>query len=272
MAARALTFNTVAVHNVTSARAGCKANFRVAAPAASHTSSAKLGFSNSTLLGNSRIQAITASPRTVSYSTKIAASLSTGALKITVQGKHLEVTDAIKDHAEEKIGHALQPFEESTAIREVDVKFSARGGEKTLGPKAQKVEVTVYTARGVFRVEDQEENLYASIDKVADKLSRKMRKTKERTTKKGRASAKELVMEGIVEPTETTGRVPDLPEEVIRTKYFDMKPISVSDAIENLEMVGHDFYTFQNAETGCINVVYQRKEGGFGLIVPRPEE
>jgi len=202
------------------------------------------------------------------------AGLSTGRVRITVQGKHLEVTEAINGYIDEKIGHAVQPFEEALRVREVDVKCSARGGENSGGPKLQTVEATVYTKKHVFRAEDVEDNLYAAIDKVADKLARKLRKTKERAKKvKGSPTAREmevgddapLVKEGV------QGE-PVLPEEVIRTKYFTMPRMTVEQAIDNLEMVDHDFYAFQEADSGKIQVLYKRSAGGYGLIVAVPTE
>lgn len=65
-------------------------------------------------------------------------------------------------------------------------------------------------------------------------------------------------------------RTPQLPSEVVRTKYFAMPPMTVDEALEQLQMVGHDFYMFQNSESGEINVIYERNHGGYGVIQPRP--
>lgn len=158
----------------------------------------------------------------------------------------------------------------------MDVKFSARGGEKTKGEKLQTVECTVYTKKHVFRAEDSEESLYAAIDKVADKLSRKLRKTKERKSPKGSKTSRELDASSVdVEaPLDAPGALAkaSLPEEVLRTKYFTTPPMSVDDAIANLEMIDHDFYVFIEAKSNAVNVVYKRKAGSYGLIVPMPEE
>lgn len=204
----------------------------------------------------------------------VVAGLSVGSVKITVQGKHLDLTEAIKDYTNEKIGHSLEPFEEAVGVREVDVKFSTRGGEKSKGAKDQKVEVTVYSKNGTFRAEEHEGSLYAAIDKTADKLARTLRKRKEKNAKKGNTSAREVPMpeitmdfDGTMDPLKYG--VVKLPEEVLRTKYFEMRPLSIDQAIESLESVGHEFYMFENEESGAINVVYRRSIGGYGLIVPR---
>lgn len=206
--------------------------------------------------------------------TPVLANLSTGRVRISVQGKHLEVTEAIDNYVKEKVGHALAPFEEALRIREVDVKVTARGGEGSKGEKAQTVECTVYTKKHVFRAECAEETLYASIDKVADKLARKLRKTKEKNAPKGSRSAREMESIDNGAPLEAPGATAkaSLPKEVIRTKYFSMPGMSVEMAIENLEMIDHDFYAFTEKKSGQINVVYKRKAGDFGLIVPLADE
>lgn len=193
---------------------------------------------------------------------------SVGRVRISVKGKDLQVTEAINEYVQQKVGNALEPFEEALRVREVDVKVTARGGEGSKGEKMQTVECTVYTKKHVFRAEDSEENLYAGIDKVADKLARKLRKTKERSNPKGAKTAREMQPDD--SPLETPGinAQASLPKEVIRTKYFTMPGMSVEAAIQNLEMIDHDFYAFTEAKSGKINVVYKRKAGDYGLIVP----
>lgn len=103
--------------------------------------------------------------------------------KVIVQGIHLEITDSIKEYAETKINKAVSHFDMHD-VREVDIRCSARGGEKQLGGDVQKTEVTVYTKNGTIRAEEEAEDLYAAIDLVSDKLERKMRKVKEKKNSK----------------------------------------------------------------------------------------
>ena len=100
--------------------------------------------------------------------------------KVIVQGRHLEITDSIREYAEEKINKAVAHFDQHD-VREVDVRCSSRGGadKKTPGGALQKTEVTVYTKNGIIRSEEEADDLYASIDAVSDKLERKLRKVKE---------------------------------------------------------------------------------------------
>ncbi|MCO5592852.1 hypothetical protein L7F22_046856 [Adiantum nelumboides] len=183
-----------------------------------------------------------------------------------------QLTDALKAYVEDKIGNAVH---NQNLLREVDVRLSVRGGESGRGPKLQRCEVTMFTKRhGVVRAEEESDNMYASIDRVSDVVSRKLRKIKEKDGGHGRprhvAKVGELLTTEEVEfkPKEQS----DLPDEVVRTKYFEMVPMTSDEALEQLANVGHDFYAFRNAESGEINILYKRKHGGFGLIVPRNNE
>lgn len=199
-------------------------------------------------------------------------------VKLIIQGKNLELTDPVKQHVEEKVGKAVQKH--SHLVREVDVRLSVRGGEFGRGPRTRRCEVTLFTKRhGVVRAEEDAETLYGSIDLVSSIIQRKLRKIKEKESDHGR-HMKGFNRLKVREPETPVPQVerempPEeaevvvLSNEVVRTKYFDMPPLTVSEAIEQLENVDHDFYGFRNEDTGEINIVYKRKEGGYGLIIPK---
>ncbi|KDP45522.1 hypothetical protein JCGZ_17075 [Jatropha curcas] len=200
-------------------------------------------------------------------------------VKLIIQGKNLELTDTVKNHVEDKVGKAVQKH--SHLVREVDVRLSVRGGELGRGPRIRRCEVTLFTKKhGVIRAEEDAETIYASIDLASSILQRKLRKIKEKESDHGR-HMKGFNRLKVREPVEVVVKddadeVPQTEEveyidEVVRTKYFDMPPLTVSEAIEQLENVDHDFYGFRNEETGEINIVYKRKAGGYGLIIPKGE-
>jgi putative sigma-54 modulation protein len=110
--------------------------------------------------------------------------------------------------------------------------------------------------------------LYASIDLVADKITRKLRKFKERKNNHAAAKTSVAVVEQPPLPLPNDNRVVELPSQVLRNKYFAMPAMSVDEALERLEMIDHDFYVFRNGDTGEINVVYERNHGGYGVIQP----
>ncbi len=190
-------------------------------------------------------------------------------MKLVIHGKNIEITDAIREYVHQKIEKAASHFQHIT--NEVDVHLSVAKNPR-INPH-QTAEVTIYAYGNVIRAEESSENLYASIDLVANKIARQLRKYKERRRDQkihahNNNNLEEVIPEEII--TDLIGdRTPELPEEVVRTKYFAMPPMTVSQALEQLRLVGHDFYMFHNSETNEINVIYERNHGGYGVIQAR---
>ncbi|MBD1895377.1 ribosome-associated translation inhibitor RaiA [Coleofasciculus sp. FACHB-712] len=189
-------------------------------------------------------------------------------MKLVIHGKNIEITDAIREYVNQKIDKAVSHFQSLTS--EVNVHLSVARNPR-INPK-QAAEVTIFANGTVIRAEESSESLYASIDLVADKIARKLRKYKEkRLDKKTQTQMKTgIVVEQEPVPEDLIGsRTPELPSEVVRTKYFAMPPMTMDEALEQLQLVDHDFYMFRNAESGEINVIYERNHGGYGVILPR---
>ncbi|MBR8833021.1 MAG: ribosome-associated translation inhibitor RaiA [Stigonema ocellatum SAG 48.90 = DSM 106950] len=188
-------------------------------------------------------------------------------MKLVIHGKNIEITDGIREYVQQKIEKAVNHYQSLT--NEVDVHLGVARNPR-INPK-QAAEVTIYANGNVIRAEESSESLYASIDLVADKIARQLRKYKERRQdKKGNT---ETTIDGEVPQEVVTDligdRTPELPDEVVRTKYFAMPPMTIGEALHQLQLVGHDFYMFRNSETGEINVIYERNHGGYGVIHPR---
>ncbi|MEQ8961438.1 MAG: sigma 54 modulation/S30EA ribosomal C-terminal domain-containing protein, partial [Coleofasciculus sp. C2-GNP5-27] len=111
------------------------------------------------------------------------------------------------------------------------------------------------------------EDLYASIDLVADKIQRQLRKYKEKQQKKTQTQPKTgaVIHEAPLVEDLIGDRTPELPTEVVRMKYFAMPPMTIEEALEQLQLVDHDFYMFRNVKTDEINVIYERNHGGYGV-------
>ena len=153
-------------------------------------------------------------------------------MKLVIHGKNIEITDAIRDYVHQKIEKAVSHFQNIT--NEVDVHLSVARNPR-INPK-QAAEVTIFANGSVIRAEESSENLYASIDLVADKIARQLRKYKERRQdKKTHAQpTNEVVIPEPVVPDLIGDRTPELPSEVVRTKYFSMPPMTLAEALEQL--------------------------------------
>ncbi|KAA6428717.1 MAG: 30S ribosomal [Trebouxia sp. A1-2] len=228
----------------------------------------------------------------------VAAATQLGTVKMVVQGRQIELTPSIKQYAEEKVGKAVSHFE--GAVKEVDVTLSVSGGDAGHGKRRQRTEITLYTLRnGIVRAEDVEENMYASIDLVCDRLTRKLRKVKDKAIAKGKwqgrgdpkGSSSIKQQEATVEMTDedSDAEFAEEPEpqtlqpaqashdspathEVMRTKNFFLKPMTVEAAVEQCDQLGHDFYVFRESSSDQVQVVYKRRTTGYGVIVPVNEE
>lgn len=187
-------------------------------------------------------------------------------MKLLIQGNNITVTEAIHDYVEEKVEKAVKHFQNITT--KVDVHLSvARNARIT---DKHKAEVTVYANGTVIRAQEGSESLYASIDLVSDKIARQLRKYKERIQDKqhGNVKTSEIVEDKPVQADLIGDRAPELPSEVLRMKYFAMPAMAIEDALEQLQLVDHDFYMFRNKDTDEINVIYIRNHGGYGVIQP----
>lgn len=179
-------------------------------------------------------------------------------MKMTISGKQMELTPGIKSTIEEKLGridHYLHP--------ETQVRVTVRAKKAR-----QTIEVTIIPISGpIIRAEDSEENLYAAIDVVYDKLNRQLRRYKNKlidrtqTSKSIRYEDTEYDKTIDIEDEDEKDEI-----EIIRHKKFGMKPMSPEEAVLQMELVGHDFYMFRKMDTDEVSIVYKRKDGGYGLI------
>ena len=159
------------------------------------------------------------------------------------------------------------------------VRLSARNRERQPGEPLQKAEVTLTTRRGVVRGECTEATLYAAIDRVADVVARQLRRMKELEQRGGAAGhhhSRSASTIGDLLPEQpvdlATERTPDLPQDVIRKKIFHVAALSINDAVDRMEAIGHAFYLFRALEgpdAGEVQVVYRRNAGGYGVLIPK---
>ncbi|TCI48006.1 MULTISPECIES: ribosome hibernation-promoting factor, HPF/YfiA family [unclassified Exiguobacterium] len=181
-----------------------------------------------------------------------------------IRGENIEVTPAIKDYVEKKLEKLTRYFTTPTDAQTVYVNLKVYN-------EKQKVEVTIPMTNLLLRAEETNLDMYAAIDLVVDKLERQIRKHKTKLNRKGRA--KEGGIGEYFKSLEGSEDIPAYDEdeaelELVRTKRFTLKPMDTEEAILQMDMLGHSFFVFSDAETGNTNVVYRRKDGKYGLIEP----
>lgn len=171
-------------------------------------------------------------------------------MKITIIGRQMNVRDSLKELVENKLSKFDKFFDGES---EATVTFSRKRDKENL-------EVTIVAASTIFRAEDEEESFQTALDRVIDSIERQIRKNKTRLEKRFRAGAFDEYFGDDVTEEE--------PEFKIRTKTFSFKPMSVEEAILQMNLLGHQFFVFENSDSGDTCVVYTRKDGAYGLIVP----
>lgn len=168
-------------------------------------------------------------------------------MKYTVRGDKLDVTDAIRDYALDKLSKMDKYFDNPSEVS-AKVVFSVRGRE-------QKVEITITSGTYDLRAEVSHSDMYAAIDLALDKLERQMRKFKTKLMSRERV---EMVYDFIEEDEKI--------EDIVKRKKVFLKPMDEEEAITQMELLGHTFFVFKNIETEEINVIYKRYDGKYGLI------
>jgi putative sigma-54 modulation protein len=159
-------------------------------------------------------------------------------------------------------------------VKEADVHLSVARNPRV---PQQIAEVTMFANGTVIRAQERSDNLYASIDLVANKLTRQLNRYRERlhdrlqgpvhrSARDEEAGAASLPPPGA---SLTDGKEPELPSRGVRRKYFAMPAMDLDEALHQLELIDHDFYMFRDSESGQIQVVYRRNHGGFGVIQPK---
>lgn len=176
-------------------------------------------------------------------------------LKFNIRGENVEVTESIRDYVIKRISKLEKFFEDN-------VEANAHVNLKVYPNKTFKVEVTIPLPYLTLRAEETSSDMYGSIDLVTDKLERQIRKYKTKVNRKSREKG-----------YKNMDFVPDVEDEpvsddlkIVRTKQISLKPMDPEEAVLQMDMLGHDFFVFEDAETNSTSVVYRRKDGRYGLI------
>lgn len=174
-------------------------------------------------------------------------------MKVTVIAKNIELTQALKEIVQKKISKLEKYFEV-----EVEAKATL-----SVQKNRQIIEVTIPFNGAILRSEESTDDMYKSIDLVEDKLERQIRKQKTRLSRKNNGSLKfAAINDSKVESNE------DDEGSLVKVKKFGVKPMDSEEAILQMDLLGHNFFVYQDSESSKVNVVYKRKDGNYGLIEP----
>jgi putative sigma-54 modulation protein len=180
-------------------------------------------------------------------------------MRLQVKGKNVEVSDTIRRYAEEKLSKLDRQLH---TLAEVEVELRVEKNPSIA--ENQVAEATVWTKGPTLRVTEASADMKASIDQLTEKLLRQIEHAR------GKRRGRQARGNGI-----PPGGPMSIPEEedaspqIVRTKQFSVKPMSTEEAALQLELVGHDFFVFRSDESGEVNVIYRRRNGGYGLIEPQ---
>jgi putative sigma-54 modulation protein len=179
-------------------------------------------------------------------------------LRLQVKGKNLDVTDSIRSYAEQKLKKLDKQLNPATEV-ELELRV-----EKNPSIAANQIaEATVWTKGPTLRAREASEDMRASIDQLTEKLVRQVRHYRDKRSHRGSRNHVP------VDEGATALQDDQLDQQIVKTKQFPVKPMSAEEAVLQLELIGHDFFVFRNAETDAVNVLYRRKDGGYGLIEPQ---
>ena len=191
-------------------------------------------------------------------------------MEITVTGRKMTVSDALKDYVEEKIGNSVKVFHISPMVAEVVL----RKERNPANPKPAIAEVTIRTKGHIIRTEEHEEDMFAAVDVAAAKVERQLRKYKTRVVDRklrGKRLAEVIKPEDEAVQPEVKEEYLEELDHVVRIKEIELDALSEDEALIQLDLLGHDFYVYLNDCDGLINVMYRRNDGSYGVIKPKIE-
>ena len=185
-------------------------------------------------------------------------------MDVMVKGRNMPVTEALERYATEKVERTAKFFDEEHSVARAEVELIHERNRSN--PEPEIADATLFINGTVLKAREASADMYASIDRMSDKLERQVRRYRGRQLDRwhGQRQRHEMAEVGpvFVEDEE------EIEARIVRTKQFQMKPMNPEEAALQMDLLGHAFFVFTNADTGEINVVYRRRDGNYGLIEP----
>ena len=181
-------------------------------------------------------------------------------MRLQVKGRNVEVTDQIRTYAEEKLGRLERQLADAT---QVELELAVEPNPSIADDHV--AEATIWTKGPTLRARERSTAFESSIDQIVEKLERQVQRYRAKRSRREsgrRANGHPL-------PQEPNFTAEQLDTMIVKSKRFDLQPLSAEEAVLQLELVGHDFFVFQNDATGKTEVVYRRRDGDYGHIEPQ---
>jgi putative sigma-54 modulation protein len=183
-------------------------------------------------------------------------------MELMIQGRNLEITPRLQNYVEKKTTRLDRYMPNLVEVR---VDLSAENTRSAID--SQVAQITVRDNRGtILRAEERSNDMFAAVDAVVDKLYRQINRYRGKTQRKWRQNNNGEEFLGEPLPLEDVEETEEA--KIVRTKQFSLKPMTEEEAIDQLELLGHDFFVFFNAEYGMVNVLYRRHDNNYGLLQP----
>src|SRR3712207_2167802 len=189
-------------------------------------------------------------------------------MDVTVKGRNVSVTGALERHAREKVERVARFFDDERSVSRAEVELIHERNPAISAPEV--ADATLFINGTVLKAREASGDMYASIDLMAHKLERQVKRYRGRQLDRWHGQRERHAAEEARQPV-VVEEADEIEARIVRTKQFQMKPMSAEEAALQMELLAHDFFVFTSAETGDINVVYRRRDGDYGLIEPAKE-
>jgi putative sigma-54 modulation protein len=185
-------------------------------------------------------------------------------MQLIVHGRNVEVTEWVEEYVQKKIGKLERFLPQAREARAELTHSPTRAAEDRYT-----AQITIWANGQILRAEESTSDIFASIDATADKLYRQITRFKGRRVEGRRRQSAAASLEAEMSPTPAEIEAATETEgEIVRRKKFTVEMMGEAEAIEQMELLGHDFYLFLNADEGSINLIYRRRDGNYGLLQP----
>ncbi len=187
-------------------------------------------------------------------------------MDVTVKGRNISVTEALERYAFEKVERIRKFFDDERSVSRAEVELIHERNPSISEPEV--AEATLFINGAVLKAREASVDMYASIDRMSDKLERQVRRYRGRQLDRWHGQRERYASIEAPQPVLVEEEADYIEARIVRTKQFQMKPMSPEEAALQMDLLDHAFFVFTNADTGEINVVYRRRDGNYGLIEP----